>query len=90
MGNCGRCGRQIFKPSEVICDFCKKTLSRDATKHVARMNRTKDQEEEMLMNLATPGKDDDTKEDMQFEHYVDHHDASAVWADSKGKGQKKH
>lgn len=89
MGNCGRCGRMMFKPGEVICDFCKKTVSRDATRHAERMNRRKDQEEEMLMNLAAPGKDDETKEDMSFEHYVDTHDASAVWAgDDKGKKRR--
>ena len=91
MGNCGRCGRQIFKLGEVICEFCKKTVSRDASKHAERMNRRKEQEEDLLMNIAAPGKDEDSKDDMRFEHYVDNHDASAVWAgDDKGRKGRGH
>jgi hypothetical protein len=85
--NCGRCGRQMFKPGEVICEFCKKTVTRDASKHAERMNRRKDQEEELFKTIAAPGAEEDTKDDMHFEHYVDHHDASAVWADGGKKGK---
>jgi hypothetical protein len=55
------------------------------------MNRKKEQEEDLMTNIATPGKDDDTKEDMHFEHYTDTHDASTVWAEDPGqKGKKRH
>ena len=82
--NCGRCGRPIFKAGEVICEFCRKTVSRDATRHTAQMNRKKDEEEEMFMNIASPGEEEDVKGDMRYEHFVDTHDASAVWARDDG------
>jgi uncharacterized Zn finger protein (UPF0148 family) len=89
MVNCGRCGRPIFKPGEFICEFCRKTVVRDATKHSVRMNRKKEQEEELFQTIATPGKDEpDTVEDMKYEHYTDTHDASAVWADGQAKKGK--
>jgi uncharacterized Zn finger protein (UPF0148 family) len=90
--NCGRCGRPIFKAGEVICEFCRKTVIKDATRHSERMNRRKEQEEEIFQTIAAPGKEEPTtKEDMMYEHYTDTHDASAVWADNdpkKGKGKK--
>ena len=90
MVNCGRCGRPMYKPGEFICEFCKKTVVKDATRHSARMNRKSEQEEEMFMNLAAPGQDEpDMKEDMRYEHYTDTHDASAVWVDEGAKKGKK-
>jgi len=90
--NCGRCGRPLFGKGEVICEFCRKTVVRDATRHAVRMNRKVEEEQEMFMNMAAPGKDEpETKEDMQYQHYVDTHDASAVWAhdDHSKKGKKR-
>jgi uncharacterized Zn finger protein (UPF0148 family) len=86
--NCGRCGRPIFKAGEVICDFCRKTFVKDATKHAARMNRKKEQEEDLFMNISSPGQDEgDVKTEMRHEHFVDTHDASSVWVDD-GAGKK--
>ena len=80
----------MYIGTEVICDFCKKTVSRDATRHANKLNRRKDEEEEMLMNLAAPGKEEDLKGDMKHEHFIDTHDASAVWArDDSQKGKRK-
>jgi hypothetical protein len=88
--NCGRCGRPIYIGTDVICDFCRKTVSRDATRHAAKMNRRKDEEEEMLMNMASPGKEEDVKGDLKQEHYANQQDASAVWArDDPSKGGSK-
>ncbi len=44
------------------------------------MNRRMDEQRELMMNLASPGADEDVVEDMRREHYVDTHDATAVWA----------
>jgi len=80
----------MFKMGEVICDFCKKTISRDATRHSAKMNKRKDEEEDMLMNMASPGKEEDVKGDLRDEHFANSHDASAVWArDDSSKGGSK-
>jgi uncharacterized Zn finger protein (UPF0148 family) len=87
--NCGRCGRPVFAKGEIICQFCKKTVSRDATKHATRMNRRKEQEEDLMTTIAAPGNEEDSKEDMHFQHYVDTHDASSVWADDPDKKGKR-
>ena len=80
----------MFKGGEVICDFCKKTVSKDATRHSDRMNKRKEQEEEMFMNMASPGEEEDVKKDLRDEHFADTHDASAVWASDGGpKGKRK-
>ena len=84
--NCGRCGRQIFKAGEVICDFCKKTVVKDATRHANKMNMRKEQEEELFQTMAHPGEEEDAKKSLRDEHFTDTHDASAVWA--KGDDKK--
>ena len=88
--NCGRCGRPIFKGGAVICDFCRKTVSKDATRHAARLNKKKDEEEGLFMTIAAPGPEEDVKGDMRQEHFVDTHDASAVWASDDGQNRKRH
>ncbi|MFH1054692.1 MAG: hypothetical protein V1744_01215 [Candidatus Altiarchaeota archaeon] len=85
MGNCGRCGKPMFNPGEAVCESCKKTISRGASKHADRMNRRMDEQAELFMNIAAPGGDEDVKGDMRHEHYVNTHDASAVWADGGAK-----
>ncbi|MBD3388308.1 MAG: hypothetical protein GF416_04455 [Candidatus Altiarchaeales archaeon] len=90
--NCGRCGKPVFKPGQSVCDSCRRTISKDASRHADRMNWRKDQEEELFMNISQPGKDEyeDQRESMRRQHYVDSHDASAVWADSdSGKGKRR-
>jgi predicted amidophosphoribosyltransferase len=90
MANCGRCGKPIYKPGEAVCDSCRRTISRDASRHANRMNKYKDQEKDLFMNLAFPGKDEeDLKEDMRHQHYVDTYDASAVWVDDENVKNKK-
>jgi len=93
MANCGRCGKPVFKPGEAVCDSCRRTIGKDASRHADRMNRRMEQEADLLMNLAFPGGDEeDFKQDMSRQHYVDTHDASAVWVDDdalKGKGKKR-
>ena len=86
--NCGRCGKPIFKSGQPVCDFCLKTISKGATRHAERFNRRVEEQEDMLMSIAAPGKDEDTKKEMGFQHYVETHDASAVWADD-GKGKRR-
>jgi hypothetical protein len=81
----------MFNPGEVVCEFCMKTISRDATKHVNRMNKRADEQQELIQNLVSPGPEEDVKKELWNEHYADSHDASTVWAhvDDKKGGSKK-
>jgi uncharacterized Zn finger protein (UPF0148 family) len=94
MANCGLCGKPIYHPGKVVCDGCKKASSKAKSRNADRMNWRKDQEQELFMNMSFPGKDEeDVKQDMQYTHYVDTHDASAVWVNDdagKGKRRRKH
>ena len=56
--NCGRCGRPIYEAGQPICKFCKKTMSKGASKKADRMNKKKDQEEEMFANISGPGEEE--------------------------------
>lgn len=82
--NCGRCGRPIYD-GKPVCDFCLKMVSKDATRHSAKMNRRQEEQEEMFMNIATPGAEEDTRKEMSHQHYVDTHDAASVWVDNDAK-----
>lgn len=69
MVNCGRCGRPVYD-GQPICKFCRKTINREATKKTNRLNKKKDQEMGMFMNIASPGGDSDE-------------DAASVWVDDE-------
>jgi hypothetical protein len=53
------------------------------------MNMKQEQQDEMFMNIAAPGAEEDVKDDMRRQHYEDTHDASAVWADDQPKKKKR-
>ena len=87
MVNCGRCGKPIHKPGVAVCDSCRRTISKDASRHANRMNWRKDQEEDLYLNIAYPGKEEeDLKDDLGYQHYVDTHDATEVWVDEEHRG----
>ena len=91
MRNCGLCGKPIYNPGQVVCDGCKKASAKAKSRNAERMNQRKDQEQELFMNMAFPGQsEEDYRDGLRHSHYVDTHDASAVWVDDdSGKGKRK-
>ncbi|MFC2163217.1 hypothetical protein ACFLRF_06000 [Candidatus Altiarchaeota archaeon] len=89
--NCGRCGKPVYIPGLFICDSCRKMLSKDKDKHTKRLEDNKEQEVALYQNIADPRSDDDSNDvrDLKHRHYLDTHDASAVWVDRDVKKGKK-
>ncbi len=67
MVNCGRCGRPIYD-DQPICGFCRKTISKEATKKANRMNRDRESQIDMLSNITSPGGEEEE-------------DVSSVWVE---------
>jgi uncharacterized Zn finger protein (UPF0148 family) len=87
--NCGRCGKPLYKPGAFICDSCRKVLSKDKTRHARRMEDRVNQEKSLYENITRPGGNEES-EDLNYEHYLDTHDATAVWVDRDDKkGRRK-
>ncbi|MBU0762613.1 MAG: hypothetical protein KKD39_06270 [Candidatus Altiarchaeota archaeon] len=67
MVNCGRCGRPIYD-NQPICSFCRKTISKEATKKTNRLNRQREEQIDMMTNMTSPGGEEEE-------------DATSVWVE---------
>jgi len=90
--NCGRCGKPLYKPGLQVCDNCRKVITHDKNKHAKKEQNRYEQEVSLYQNLTAPGEEEaETIDDKKYQHYMDTHDASAVWVDRDGgkKGKRK-